>query len=158
MANPTYTTDEELRTFLSDLGVDLRTDHAPETAVIAAIRYASGRVYFHLGAYDATALQSSDWVAYCALVLAAAHLSRNRYNPPGLADMEAQILAELELVRSGKAVVPGVAAGKGGAPTVTNQRVTLDRYPSIRTERPRSTTGQGSVRRVDPTADAIDSG
>lgn len=159
MANPTYTTEDDLRTFLSDLGVDLRTDHAPETAVTAAVRFASGRVFFACGnKYDADALSHSDWVAYCALVLAAAHLSRNRYNPVGLDDLEKQVLDQLELVRSGRALIPGIAAGRGSAPTVTNQRVVLDRYPSIRTERPRSTTGLGSPRRTDPTADAIDGG
>lgn len=160
MPNPTYTTEADIRTFASDRGVDLRTDHDVDNAVPAAIRYASGRILFYCGArYDATALQSSDWVGYCCLILAAAHLCRNRFNDNPLAADEEAVLAELKQVQEGKATIPGIAAGRGMSPVVSNFRVDLNRYPGVRVERPRSTgTTEGYRRKTDPGADAINRG
>jgi hypothetical protein len=61
---------------------------------------------------------------------------------------------QLEKVQTGQLQVPGGVRTKSAAPTVTNRRVALDRYPATRVERPRSSgTAEGYVRRVDESAD-----
>lgn len=160
MSTPSYTTEAELRTFMSDAGVDLRSDHDLDNAVPAAVRYASGRILFYLGAqYDADALSGSDWVAYCALILAAHHLCKNRLNPDQVASDYDEVLAELKAVQEKKLTIPGIAAGRSMAPVVSNFRVDLGRYPGVRVERPRSTGAtDGYKRKIDPGADAVNGG
>lgn len=155
-----YTTEAELRTYISDAGVNLRTEHDIISAIPAAIRYASGRILFYCGdQYTALALASSDWVAYCCLILATHHLCKNRLNPDQTASEYEEVLAELKLVKEKKYVIPGIAAGRGNSPVVSNFRVDLNRYPGVRVERPRSTgTTEGYRRRTDPGAEGINRG
>lgn len=157
-----YTTAAALDARCSALGVDLRTDHAPTDSLEQSIEMADSQIEFYCQArYDPAALASSRWVATAALMLATYHLCWLRLNPvpgPVAAEYE-RILAELTRVQDGKAVIPGIPRGKSSAPTVTNQRVVLNRYPELRVEKPRSTgTAEGYPRRVDPTADAINEG
>lgn len=161
MATPDYTAEARVNRRVSQLGVELRTDHDPDGATQEAIASASADVAFYCWRYDPDALSRSDWVAKVATDLAVFHLCTLRLNPvPRAVELlyEAAI-EQLTKVQDGKAPVPDAPAGRGAAPTVTNQRVVLDRYPNIRTERPRSTgTAKGYRRRTDPGAERIDSG
>ena len=76
---------------------------------------------------------------------------RNNPRPKTLDDDYAGVIKQLEAVQKGAAAVPGAALGKGAVPTVTGQRVDLQRYPGTVTERARSTgTASGYPRRTDP--------
>jgi hypothetical protein len=161
MAVPDYTTADRLAKRVSQLGVDLRADHDPDDATAEAIGSASADVVFFCWRYDPDALSQSDWAAKVATDLAVYYLCALRLNPvPKTVElMYERAYEQLTKVQDGKAVVPDAPAGRGGAPTVTNQRVVLDRYPNIRTERPRSTgVAKGYRRRTDPGAERIDSG
>lgn len=156
-----FTTEARVNRRVSQLGVELRTDHDPDVATQEAMESAAADVVFYCWRYDPAALAQSEWVAKVATDLAVYYLCTLRLNPvPKTVElMYERAVEQLTKVQDGKAVVPDAPAGRGAAPTVTNQRVVLDRYPNVRTERPRSTgTAAGYKRRTDPGAEAIDSG
>jgi phage gp36-like protein len=170
MATPQYTTAERLARRCSRLGVDLATDHAPDESAAGddadggvgeAIDSASSDISFYCWRYDPRSLSNVDWIGKIATDLAVYYLCQLRNNQPPksvekLYDKAVELLTK---VQDGKAVVPGAAAGRGAAPSVSNFRVDMNRYPAVRVERPRSSgSPEGYKRRTDPTAEAIDDG
>jgi phage gp36-like protein len=156
-----FTTESRITKRVSQLGVDLRVEH-DVAALDDVIEDASAEVRWYLPQYDETALAASDWVQKKATDLAVYFLCGLRLNPvPDSAQaLYDEAVKQLSKVQDGKAVIPGIARGKSAAPTVSNFRVDLQRYPGIRVERPRS-TGQkddGRRQRTDPGAEVIDSG
>lgn len=160
-AAPAFTDGSELASWLSQEAVDLRADHSPETAVAKAAARANNEVYHHLGSkYDATALLDSSWVCQVADELALYWLCRMREGgmPPEVAERAKEIRAELKDIQTGKVDLPTVAVQKSALPGVVNQAVRLGTYPSVRTERPRSTSTEGYHRKIDPSADVVNQG
>lgn len=167
---PQYTTETRLRYRCSQLGVDLRSDHDPNTAASSAdatgaigeaIESASADISFHCWQYSPSALSSIEWIAKIATDLAVYYLCQLRNNSPpdSVTTMYERALKWLEKIQDGKAIVPGAPAGRGAAPVVSNFRVDLNRYPAIRVERPRSSgSAEGYKRRTDPSAEVIDGG
>lgn len=161
MSIPAYTDADRIGRKVSILGIDLRVDHDPE-ALDQCITDASAEITFYCWRYNAAALAQSDWIQKAATDIAIYFLYCLRGNEPPISvkEMYEKTLENLTKVQDGKTVLSGVPLGQSGAPTVTNYRVDLDRYPSMRVERPRTTgkAPQGYKRRIDPTADRIDMG
>lgn len=162
MSLPAFTTAARIAKRVSQVAIDLRTDHDPDGSLDEVIADATAEVYFYCWRYSPASLALSEWVQSKATDVAVYFLCCLRLNDaPGSAQtLFDHAIKQLEMVQSGKVVIPGVAAGKGSAPTVTTQRVAFGRgYPYIRTERPRSTgVAEGYKRRTDESADAIDRG
>ena len=157
-----YCTLADVTLYASDLAVELRTDDAGDAeAVGQAIARASADLEAFCWRYDPAALAQSAWVASKCLTLTLWYLCGRRMNgrPDAVAEEYAEAKEQLLLVQQGKTRVPGAPLSKGAVPTVTHQRVDLQRYPALRTERPQSTgRAEGYPRRTDPSADAINQG
>jgi phage gp36-like protein len=156
-----YTTKANITTRISQIALDLRDDHeaVPDAVVDHAITWASSQIDFYCARYPASSLVSNAWIQSVTTDLAVFYLASYRYNPaPASAgELYEEAKEKLQLIQQGKAVVPNAAAGRDSLPTVTHQRVDLNRYPSLVTERPRSTgEAEGYRRPVDHTADLID--
>lgn len=163
-----YTTRAALDQHLSALGVDLYAGDAAEgtaggpagwdEAVAMAIERGSADVDYYCQRYSPVRLAAAPWVQSKALTIALWYLCGRRANerPKEVVEDYQEAVKQLTLVLEGKARVPGVPTGKGNVPSVTNQRVVLDRYPSLRTERPRSVgTAEGYRQQTDTSADGV---
>lgn len=157
MADALYTTEAALALKLGQVGVDLRSDDDP-TALADVIDEASATVDGHLlSKYTAAALAANREVGHACRAIACMYLCERRGEPPPASVENAykRYLEWLKAVAAGTVVLPGAARVASG-PIVSNQRVALDRYPSLVVLRPQSTRpAQASPRRTDPDADAI---
>lgn len=154
-----FTTRANIETRVSALGVELRDDHDTANAVPLAIEWASSQIEFYCARYPRPSLLANRWIRSVATDLAVYYLATHRLNPsPKSAEMlYEEAIRKLELIQQGKAVVPNAPTGRDSLPTVTHQLMQLGRYPTIVTERPRSTgTAEGYRRPVDNAADIVD--
>ena len=158
----TYCTPEDIALYASDLAVELRTDDADGAAAVAqAIARASADIDMYCFRYASQSLAANGWVTSKCITVALWFLCGRRLNsrPDAVAEEYAEAKEQLMLVQQGKAHVPGAPQGKGSVPTLTQQRVDLQRYPGLRTQRPLSTgKAEGYPQRTDPSADAIPRG
>lgn len=151
-----YTTAAAVEALAGTYAVDLRTDDGTESALVAAaIAYANGRVDFYCQRYANAELAAQQWVQDVATLIALRWLCLRRLNdvPKSLETEWAERKEELELVREGKATVPGAAATRRPL-TVTNYGVDDRRFNGkVRVDTNRSTGVPGDLpRRTDPTA------
>ena len=164
MPDVQYCEAADVEKLAGELAVDLRTDDdtAGEDAaalVPRAIDYASRRVDFYcVPPYSPAGLAGNGWVRDVAVTLAVYWLCLRRLNdvPGSVAAEREERLQELQMVREGKAQVPGAAPSRRPV-TVTNQLVDLRRANGqVRTDRSRSTgAAKGYRRPTDPTAEAL---
>lgn len=148
-----YTTASAILTRVSQLGVDLRTDESPpppDDPIVEAITEASADIDFHcLLQYPAAQLATSRWIAARAIDCAVYHLCCRRFETPpaSVTKRYETAIEQLELVRTGQAKVPGIARSRGAAPTLSQPRIDLRRYPASRIEKPRSIGDADGYRR-----------
>ena len=158
----TYCTPEDLALYAGDLAVELRTDDVEAAAGVAqAIERASADLEMYCFRYDPVSLAANAWAKSKCLTLALWFLCGRRLNgrPDAVAEEYAEAKEQLLLVQQGKARVPNAPQGKGSVPTLTQQRVDLQRFPGLRTQRPLSTgKAEGYPQRTDPSADSIQRG
>lgn len=157
MADLAYTTAAAVTELAGQLAVDLRTDDTDlDTAVAAAIDFASGEVDFYCSRYAQAELAANRWVANTAAFIAVRWLCLRRLNevPKAVqAEWEDDLKPKLEAVQQGKASVPRAAATRRPG-TVTNYHVDLRRFNNQgRVDRNRSTGQARDYKRpTDPTA------
>jgi hypothetical protein len=138
-----YVTQTDLEKRAGAQAVSLRLDDDP-AAVTEAIADGCAEVDFYLAPrYDpaAAAFAANSWVRRAAVVACLVTLCERRLNsvPKALAAEWERWQAKLELIRTGAAIVPGLAQRKGDVPVLSQPRVRLWPYPRTLTERGRST-------------------
>jgi phage gp36-like protein len=147
---------------LSEVAAELRTDDIPIADVTVSvgdcIEEASAEIDAMLtGRYPTAQLALNRWVKFCCRSIACSFLCiRRSQDVPGsiAADCE-RYREQLKLFASGAVKLPGVPSIPGG-PSVSNQSYDNNRYPALRTERPRSTPRDRlPTRRIDPNADSL---
>lgn len=158
----TYCTSADVALYASDLAVELRTDDASDVSALAqAVGRASADIEMYCFRYDPESLALSSWVNSKCITLAVWWLCGRRLNsrPESVQQEYEEAKEQLLAVQKGLAQVPGAPMGKGSVPTLTQQRVDLQRYPGMRTQLPLSTgKAAGYIQRTDPTANAINRG
>lgn len=115
-----------------------------DTKVLNAIVRAEQRIQqYALNRYTDTLLQSNEWIRWCCATFAAVQLARRRGNaiPNGLQDEYDEYLAHLQLVRDGKAEVPGLLPRS--EPGMTMSNVTYDQSSRRRKIRVSKTISAG---------------
>jgi phage gp36-like protein len=139
--SPVYTTRDKIARRISQLGIDALTDDDVDS-INGAIEDATTEVNGYMFIlYDATRLAASQWIQMRATDLAVLFISSRRNNP---APQEAvrryeRALKELELYGSGARPLPDAAMRKSAAPVLSNQRVRMQPFPHVVTERSQST-------------------
>lgn len=139
-----FTSRREMESLLSSLGVDLRTEDAPEGLADYYADDATGDVLFylaHVGPVEALAV--NRWVRSAATVRGALLLTGHGGEP-----FNETLLARWErteelllMVLQRKATVPGFVAAvpHGGGPVIVNPRLDPQRMPPVRRVGPAST-------------------
>lgn len=152
-----YCTTADIEDVLSRVGVELSVDDYPPTDLGNAIVKASNKIDFNLRRrYTEASLAQSTIVTDWAAIIACHYLRRRRGNPspPGIAEMYAEAMAEIEEVKLGRAELPGVGVKKSYAPGMSVMVPRMRPFPHAAVEKSRGTTAGGTpagyVQHVDP--------
>ena len=145
----TYTSQDEIERFLSQDGVDARTDDLANADDWwdDLIAMATDKVNFYCERwYDPEDMASNRWIRNHATVLGAFYLSLRRADPGIYHDLYQLYVAELEEVHSGRMQVPRLPQRGDLVPSMSNLEID-ERYPhrKIRVD-PTTSVGQSSGR------------
>ena len=138
----TLTSEGAIKRWLSVEGLELRTDHSAESLAEANVN-ALGEMEFYLAdryRLDSPEVLASRWLQQVTLIFTLFHLFSQRNDQPAsnIVSLRQGYLENLEKIRIGDAVIPGVPTGSTCAPALLNMSVVHDAYPSLFVDKRRS--------------------
>jgi len=120
-----YTSEDEMKQLFGEEGVSLRMDDVDvdeyEDTITDIIADATETCDLYLRArYDQSDLATSKWVRRRATFIACYYLSRRRGNPAEYVTQYEEARADLEDVKDGDLLLPGVPVSASMTPTMSN--------------------------------------